>query len=61
MLLSDSSAASAGGDLGWESGLFDRGTWSEAQVRYSALHIGLGASSIPKAFALSSALFLCRR
>ena len=32
-VLSDSSGASVGGDAGWESGLFDRGSWNEAQVR----------------------------
>lgn len=30
--MSDSSAVSVGCDLKWESGLFDRGSWSEAQV-----------------------------
>ena len=33
---SDSSGASLGADAGWESGLFDRGSWIEAQVRVCA-------------------------
>ena len=32
--MSDSSAVSVGSDLKWESGLFDRGSWSEAQVLF---------------------------
>ncbi len=35
---SDSSGASLGADAGWESGLFDRGSWIEAQVRISDTH-----------------------
>ncbi len=36
---SDSSGASLGADAGWESGLFDRGSWIEAQVRMALTHM----------------------
>ena len=42
--LSDSSGASI--EAGWESGLFDRGSWVEAQVRMHALRATADSSAL---------------